>query len=94
MVADHGYGGVFDCGEIEGDEVAGENVKDLHAFAGREEGQEGGGVEEGGYGADRDGCAGGPGGAGVVLGPAAEGDGSDFEAWCWGGERGDTLVGG
>ena len=80
VVTDHGDGGVFDCSEIEGDEVAGEDVEDLHAFAGGKEGEESGGVEEGGYGADGDGCSGGAGGAGIVLGAAAKGDGFDVEA--------------
>lgn len=69
-------GGVLEDAEIEGDEVLGEEVQDRLGFlGGGDEGEEGGDVEEVGFGADGDGGGGGAGGTGIVLGAAAEGDG-------------------
>ena len=85
VAADNWNGRVFDTGEVEGDKVAGEEIEDLHAFAGWEEGEERGGVEEVGYSANGNGCTGRAVGTSIVLGATAESDGFDFQAWCWGG---------
>ena len=90
VVADDWDRGVFDGGEVEGDEVAWEEIEDLHALIGWEEGQEDRGVKEVCYGADGDRGCGGVGCAGVVLDSAAEGNSFDFEAWRWRRERGGT----
>lgn len=70
MVPADGKGGVGEGGEVEVDEVGGEEIEDRGGVRGGEEGEQGGGVEEGGD------CAEGDGGrvravAGVVLGAAA-----------------------
>lgn len=85
MFAEDGDGGVLDDGEIEGHEVLGQEVEDCLGFVGGgDEREEGGDVEEVGFGASGDGRGGGAGGTGVVLGAAAEGDGFEGEAGGWG----------
>lgn len=75
VVAGDGEAGMFEGFVGQGEKVGNQDLEDDLAFEGREEGEDGKNIEEGGDGAVGFGDAiGGRLGAGVVLGTAAEGD--------------------